>query len=330
MDEVDRVDVWTPINGREWPVPFPKGANLDLIRIEMLNLGLEYIWLDVLCMRQRGGPGEHLRVEEWKLDVPTIGGIYRRQPVVCYLSGLGIPLSLKEGDLESDRSWFRRAWTLQEIGSWRTIAGDTPDGPMHAEPIDDTGNYKDEILTKFHKQLESAAQMPLNGLYGVLSVMQDRISTNPVDKVAGLAFSLRTQSMPAYYESQSLEDAWSALINEMQLGHRGKLLFTYPEPGSACKKWRPSWEQVMTKSLPKKPDFEFAVHTPTLAEMICIMGSTLKGDCAGIGRRRFRRGDRYGELVVEDARSGIAHIFNTVASRAHTFKIVASHQYPDT
>ncbi len=32
----------------------PKDANLDLIRIEMLNLGAEYAWLDVLCLRQEG------------------------------------------------------------------------------------------------------------------------------------------------------------------------------------------------------------------------------------------------------------------------------------
>ncbi|SJL05272.1 uncharacterized protein ARMOST_08638 [Armillaria ostoyae] len=157
VDEADRVDVWTPINGYEWPVPIPKGANLDLIRIEMLNLGMEYTWLDVLCLRQRGGLNrEDLRVEEWKLDVPTIGAIYKDAQVVCYLSGLGLPLDFKEGDLESDRSWFRRAWTLQEVGQTRTIAGDTPDGPMHAEPIDDAGNYKDELLTNFHKQLKSA------------------------------------------------------------------------------------------------------------------------------------------------------------------------------
>ncbi|PBK62307.1 hypothetical protein ARMSODRAFT_1024918 [Armillaria solidipes] len=31
----DRVNVMTPINGYEWPVPMPKDANLDLIRIEM-------------------------------------------------------------------------------------------------------------------------------------------------------------------------------------------------------------------------------------------------------------------------------------------------------
>ncbi len=38
MEETDRDDVLTPINGREWPTPIPKDANLDLIRIEMLNI----------------------------------------------------------------------------------------------------------------------------------------------------------------------------------------------------------------------------------------------------------------------------------------------------
>ncbi len=31
VNERDRVDVWTPINRCEWPVPMPKDANLDLI-----------------------------------------------------------------------------------------------------------------------------------------------------------------------------------------------------------------------------------------------------------------------------------------------------------
>ncbi|KAK0506544.1 hypothetical protein EDD18DRAFT_1037902, partial [Armillaria luteobubalina] len=251
-DEVDRVDVRTPINGHEWPVPIPKGANLNLIRIEMLNLGVEYVWLDVLCLRQRGGPREDLRVEEWKLDVPTIGAIYRRADVVCYLSGLGLPLRLKKGDLESDRCWFRRAWTVQEVGWNRDYAGDTPDGPLHPRPIDKTGDpiqnifmQWDEMLTKFHEQLNSTQE--IHHLYGALSMMQDRVSTNPIDKVAGLAYSLFSGSIPTYYENQSLEDAWTALVNEMTPTYRAILLFTYPEPGTGCVKWRPSWKQVMEK-----------------------------------------------------------------------------------
>ncbi len=48
------MDEDTPINGHEWPVPMPSDADLDLIRIEMLNNGAEYVWLDVLCLRQKG------------------------------------------------------------------------------------------------------------------------------------------------------------------------------------------------------------------------------------------------------------------------------------
>ncbi|PBK59354.1 hypothetical protein ARMSODRAFT_838704, partial [Armillaria solidipes] len=107
MDVEECMDVWTPINGYQWPIPIPKDSNLDLIQIEMLNLGADYVWLDVLCLRQPGGPGEHLRMEEWKVDVPTIGWAYRQaQTVVYYFSGLGRPLSFKLGNFESDRCWF--------------------------------------------------------------------------------------------------------------------------------------------------------------------------------------------------------------------------------
>ncbi len=108
MKEEGRVDMRTPVNGYEWPVPMPRDANLNIIRIEMLNHGAEYAWLDVLCLRQVGGRGEDLRAEEWKVDVPTIGGVYvmAYNQLVCYLSGLGRPFSLKEDDLESDTCWL--------------------------------------------------------------------------------------------------------------------------------------------------------------------------------------------------------------------------------
>ncbi|KAK0500893.1 hypothetical protein EDD18DRAFT_1247800, partial [Armillaria luteobubalina] len=241
VDEKDRTAVWTPVNGYEWPVPIPRDADLNLIRIEMLNLGAEYAWLDVLCLRQEGGPREDLRIEEWKLDVPTIGGVYCRRSVVWYLSGLGRPLTLKEGNLESDRSWFRRAWTLQEIGEWRVIAGDTPDGPLHARHKN--GKYETELLTKFHKQLEHTCDVSLFGC-DALEGMRTRVSTNPVDKIAGLAFLMGSQWIPAYYESASLEDAWTVLVDSMIGWHRTELFFLCPELGDGGQKWRPSWDQV--------------------------------------------------------------------------------------
>ncbi|PBK90094.1 hypothetical protein ARMGADRAFT_304937 [Armillaria gallica] len=63
MEEKGHVDLWTPIDGYDWPVLIPKDANLDLIHIEMLNFGAEYAWLDVLCLRQTGVGFAYRRVE---------------------------------------------------------------------------------------------------------------------------------------------------------------------------------------------------------------------------------------------------------------------------
>ncbi|KAK0229124.1 hypothetical protein EDD85DRAFT_136622 [Armillaria nabsnona] len=82
-------------------------------------------------------------------------------------------------------------------------------------------------------------------MFDVLSEIQNRASSNFVDKIAGLAFLLLSTMIPAYHESESLEDAWTALV-----GNRGKLFFWYPEPGDARDKWRPSWDQVVNKALP--------------------------------------------------------------------------------
>ncbi|KAK0224567.1 hypothetical protein EDD85DRAFT_913691 [Armillaria nabsnona] len=312
MDEKDRAVVWTPINGYEWPVPIPKDADLNLIRIEMLNLGLEYAWVDVLCLRQVGGPREDLRAEEWKLDVPTIGGVYLNRDVVCYLSGLGRPLTLKEGDLESDRSWFRRAWTLQETGYKRVIAGDTPNGPLHAECED--GKYETELLTRFHKQLESVHQS-LWEVHESLEEMRKRMSTNLVDKIAGLAFLMRSKSIPAYYESESLEHAWTALVNSMHTFYRGSLFFLCAEPGNADKKWRPSWDQVMTKPLPAV----LSSLTPTYWNEA---GDEDWCDAEGIeglvlGLAIVEKGDRRGVLIVKDK-----------GGKEHRCEITATHTSP--
>ncbi|KAK0493874.1 hypothetical protein EDD18DRAFT_1056067, partial [Armillaria luteobubalina] len=94
VDEKDRISVWSPINGRAWPVPLPKGSDLNLLRTELLNLGAEYVCqLDLLCLRQAGGLNDDLRAMEWRVDVPTIENVYRMPgQVVCYFSGLGRPL----------------------------------------------------------------------------------------------------------------------------------------------------------------------------------------------------------------------------------------------
>ncbi|KAK0189380.1 hypothetical protein F5146DRAFT_1199348 [Armillaria mellea] len=226
MDRCFRKDVSTAINDYEWPVPIPKYTSLDRIRIELLNLGAEYVWLDVLCLRQVDGrriESEDLRAEEWKVDVPTIGSVYAgAEKVVCYLSGLGLPLDMQP-DL-SPNNWFKRAWTLQEISEHMILGGDTGDEN-----------------TRLCAEREVIRLQRIRGrhrVYGLLSQMQKRRSTNPVDKVA------------AYCGTQSEENAWSSLVDVAAHQCQWDLLFLYPEPGDGTRIWRPSWRQAMSGTLP--------------------------------------------------------------------------------
>ena len=134
----DLAFILTDANQKLWPIPLPRGVELEDIREEMIRLGVRYAWLDVLCLRQQGQPAlakdlalaasqevvdrcEQCRQEEWKVDVPTIGaiysnqsdeGLYRAGPIVVFMNGLGRPF---EGEgWTSERHWFKRVWTLQE------------------------------------------------------------------------------------------------------------------------------------------------------------------------------------------------------------------------
>ncbi|KAK0474693.1 hypothetical protein EDD18DRAFT_1090383 [Armillaria luteobubalina] len=316
--ENDRVNVLTSINRKEWPMPIPKDADINLIRIELLNLAHDYVWLDILCLRQYGGLREDLRAEEWKLDVPTIGCMYKHPLVVIYLSGLGRPLSLKEGDLDSDQCWFRCAWTVQEIGfNLRIFAGDIPDGPMHAKPIDGNGNYETAMLTRFHKQLKSLPTWP--DLFSALTIMQDRVSTNPVDKVAGLALLMGTTRVPAYYESQSLGDAWMVLLDMIGRQDRSLLFFQYPGIGLSHKKWRPTWDQVMTADLPTNVNYDSGeVWHDDKTDEDWVVGLCIeRGFLQGLDAASADGIDQAGVLVVQD-----------VDRIVHTFKIHVMHQFP--
>ncbi len=98
----------------------------------------------MLCLRQEGGKNEHLRKDEWKLDVPTIGWVYQWSgEVMCYFNGLGLPLDLTPGYFASDQCWFRRAWTLQEITEDPVIGGQT------------SNVMEQDVQTRFDEQLRS-------------------------------------------------------------------------------------------------------------------------------------------------------------------------------
>ncbi|KAK0436808.1 uncharacterized protein EV420DRAFT_1317299 [Desarmillaria tabescens] len=313
MDENDRVQVWTPINQEEWPVPIPKDADLALIRIEMLNLGAELVWLDVLCLRQPGGRGEHLRRDEWKVDVPTIGFVYQNlsnSEVVCYFSGLGQPLSLKAGDFESKLCWFNRAWTLQEITEKPIIGGGTGDNVMMEE----------DVRMRFNQQLGSLQHMAKHGsMFDVLSEMRKRVSTKPLDKVAGLANICCFWSIPIYREDQSDEEAWTALVNAMLVDKRAELLFFYPEPGDGSICWRPSWKQVMTKTLPSPQRYRGVKGGVGWAENVDLYeGPCINlGDVQGLSDGPQGGMPREGRLIIKDHTGTL-----------QTIKIIAEHEFP--
>ncbi|KAK0186268.1 hypothetical protein F5146DRAFT_1142585 [Armillaria mellea] len=181
----------------------------------MLNLGAEYAWFDVLCLQQKGGLREDLHKEEWKVDIPTIRSVYNRaNRVMCYLSGLGQPLSSDADNLESEQCWFKHAWTLQEISKDSMIGRDTSD---------------EQLWAKFQKHL-SSLQLT-TGIYGMLSEMGKQVSTNLIDKIAGMAYLLGLDTIPVYYGEQSKENAWMALMDAALGCHLADLLFCHPEPG---------------------------------------------------------------------------------------------------
>ncbi len=179
-----------------------------------------------------------------------------------------------------------------------------------------TGSMRTELLTRFHKQLQSTHNTWWN-MREALVEMRKRVSTNPVDKIAGLAFLMGTNTIPAYYESESLEHAWTALVNEMDAWRRAELFFLYAEPGNAGKKWRPLWDQVMPKLLPASKLYpSINVDRDETSDEDWCNGKGIEGLVLGLAV--VKEGDRRGVLIVKD-RGGIGHGFEITAT--HTSPI---------
>ncbi|KAK0484186.1 hypothetical protein EDD18DRAFT_1361748 [Armillaria luteobubalina] len=78
---------------------------------------------------------EDLRALEWRLDTPTIGYVddehwgrfFGIGPLVFYLNKMGRPMG-RHADLESERTWLQRVWTLQEMGGDYLIGGRAREG----------------------------------------------------------------------------------------------------------------------------------------------------------------------------------------------------------
>ncbi|KAK0187520.1 hypothetical protein F5146DRAFT_1059095 [Armillaria mellea] len=105
---------------------------------------------------------------------------------------------------------------------------------------------------------------------------------------------------------------------------RESLLFFYPEPGDGSKCWRPSWTQIMTKSLPSHQISlwdEYKHGSEVLSNH--SLGDSFwgyvihSGYVRGLSDASYNGMPRRGELVVK-------HKYGST----HTFKIVADHMYP--
>ena len=255
----DRQHVPTRINGGEWPVPIPNDIDLEQVRIELLNLGAEYVWLDVLCLRQkvRGDVKlenplspeeewlERLRGEEWRLDVPTIGHVYRCKPsqvVITYFSGLGRPFSVGKTTLDESRAWLNRVWTMQET---------TPNwllGGLTLQPFDEHDDGVSDVVSQFHKRmcdLLGSLAVEIPDIFALITFLSSRKGTHDIDFIGALGYLLKCPAIPIYDEGQSVEDAWDLLLQQLDSKHLTDLLVMYPEAGQADgRKWRPSWHQL--------------------------------------------------------------------------------------
>ncbi|RPB29251.1 hypothetical protein L211DRAFT_833103 [Terfezia boudieri ATCC MYA-4762] len=242
----------TPVNQYEWPVPIPAGVTLEMVRNELLNLGAEYAWLDILCLRQRSPDPEKekIRLREWEIDVPTIGNAYQfsdTERTVQYCNGLGRPFETVGWD--GPRHWLNRAWTLQEINSQAIIGGVTEEIPVPMDAVRTDGDCTTTLRTAMEPLTAILVSDKSIVLFHILEEMKRRFSSGDIDKIAGLGYLLRSPTLPAYYESQSVEEAWYLLVDNMQAYLRGSLLFLFPTPGVGQRLWTPSWKQIEETNL---------------------------------------------------------------------------------
>ncbi|KAK0184863.1 hypothetical protein F5146DRAFT_1006281 [Armillaria mellea] len=151
--------------------------------------------------------------------------------------------------------------------------------------------------------------------------MRHRVSTKPLDQVAGLVYLLQTDFIPIYDAKQSPADAWEVLVHYLSPTFRAQLLFNYPEPGNRSRYWLPSWEQVMEDKAiaPCFSDILAGVCRTNNSDADYFYEGPLieSGNVQGLGEVPNEPTPRKGEVVINDANGA-----------PHTLKIVADHMYP--
>ncbi|GJE99069.1 hypothetical protein PsYK624_153100 [Phanerochaete sordida] len=246
VDDDARMQVITPVNGRAWPVPIPRGTSLSHIRIELLNFGAEYVWLDVLCLRQVGQPeDEKLREEEWKLDIPTIGFIYslRDVPCVTYFNGLGLPFDPSERALSSKRHWLKRVWTVQETTDNWLPGGTTARSSACARSFFHDHHTR-SILPNFDPLSGTPSTLVLR-LTRAVKELSARHCTSELDRVSSLAYILGCKTRPLYDTSVSADRAWAILLKHLPGIVRAQIALRSMQRGPQRREVLPTWQEFL-------------------------------------------------------------------------------------
>ena len=324
----DMSPVDSPVNAHEWPIPLPRGVTLEAIRNELLNLGAQYVWLDVVCLRQVSSDSarEALRVEEWKIDVPTIGKIYEASPsvdnVIRYLNGLG--KAFRRDGWHDKRHWSQRAWTLQEVNGVYIEAG-LPKGVE--DPLEETDNngtlLRDHLKTREIKlPFQPGKGFGQPNLHNTIAAMKGRYSQNPVDKIFGLSLLLECKALLAYSENEEEEDAWARLISHVSSRILAELLFACPLPGENGCYWRPSWRQLMADAnvIKEVPSFHLASSKLVGNRHLLCRVALIEGCQVSINFPSVR-------TVIKTERKGKKYEWTMINLNPHTEHTVVSGNY---
>jgi len=252
--------IYTPINQGAWPVPVPKGVELELIRNEVLGHfpSSRYCWLDILCLRQPcpwpkdrpGGasplyfgpeplleslelgqdPTGERHTDEIGIDVPTIGNVYKNAVgVLRYFNGLGKPFHRTGWD--DPHHWLNRAWTLQE-STPRMMNGGILDA--WSNPLNTISMWRgiSKKLRELLHEVEGLGTLnPSRGIIGLAREMGCRRASKEIDKIAGLSYLLHFEELPLYSQNESVEQGWRRCLQTAPVTVLAELFFNCPFTG---------------------------------------------------------------------------------------------------
>ena len=247
----------TPVNGYEWSVSLPRGVTLDLLRTELHNYGARYVWLDVLCLRQKDSKVRGNRAlydQEMRIDLPTLGNIYEdAEKVVVYLNGLGKPS--QQVGWDDRRHWFQRVWNMLEIQE-TFMAGGVPatiashDQMVHmkneqgvslGQRLRDLGLQR-RALYLLRQDNSGKEGVGARTLFWVVEEVRRRRAENPSDRIDVIRFLWCRKFMPAYPTGTPVQLAWESCVKYADAQHQAAILFLLPP--SYDGKWIPSWKWV--------------------------------------------------------------------------------------